>query len=209
MHLGKSSKFTIFFLDCKDFAMLSSVFFCSWWKGCSNYTALLLLVLWYLSGGGVDFLFTHCSSITTFHLCKNTLFYSNFSTYDSFTSGDISSIPSSPQLHTTPVSLYWTLSCCLSYLLSFPFLSHYLSVLISKRFNLCSISLILPIVLFNVSFNPSDFFFKFSLKYGWYAAFQVYTKMIQIYMHIYFFLFRFFSIKDYYKVLNTVPCAMQ
>ena len=33
--------------------------------------------------------------------------------------------------------------------------------------------------------------------------------MIQIYMHIYFFLFRFFSIKDYYKVLNTVPCAMQ
>ena len=73
----------------------------------------------------------------------------------------IPSVPSSPQLHTTPVSLYWTLSCCLSYLLSFPFLSHYLSVLISKRFNLCSISLIPPIVLFNVSFNPSDFFLSF------------------------------------------------
>ena len=41
--------------------------------------------------------------------------------------------------------------------------------------------------------------------------FQLYNKMIQLYVciYIYVFLFRFFSIIGYYKILNIVPCAIQ
>ena len=37
--------------------------------------------------------------------------------------------------------------------------------------------------------------------------FQVYSKVIVI--RIYIFFFRFFSITNYYKILNLVPCAIQ
>ena len=39
--------------------------------------------------------------------------------------------------------------------------------------------------------------------------FQVYSKVIQLYMYIYTFFFRFFSLIGYYKILSIVPCAMQ
>ena len=45
--------------------------------------------------------------------------------------------------------------------------------------------------------------------------FQVYSKVIQIYLYIsiylylYLFFFRFFSIIGYYKILNIVSCAIQ
>ena len=35
-----------------------------------------------------------------------------------------------------------------------------------------------------------------------------YTDVIQFYTYIYIFFFRFFSILDYYKILNIVPCAI-
>ena len=38
--------------------------------------------------------------------------------------------------------------------------------------------------------------------------FQVYSKVIQLYIYIYSF-FRFFSIVGYYRILNLVPCATQ
>ena len=45
--------------------------------------------------------------------------------------------------------------------------------------------------------------------------FEVYRKVIQLYIyiyiciHMYIFFFRFFSIIDYYKILNIVSCAVQ
>ena len=39
------------------------------------------------------------------------------------------------------------------------------------------------------------------------CQFQVYSKMIQLYIYIFFF--RSFSIIGYYKILNIVPCAIQ
>ena len=48
--------------------------------------------------------------------------------------------------------------------------------------------------------------------------FQVYSKVIQLYIYLYIiyiykdintFLFRFFSIIGYYKILSIVPCAIQ
>ena len=41
------------------------------------------------------------------------------------------------------------------------------------------------------------------------CQFQVYSKVIQLYIHIYLFFFRFFSHIGYYRVLNRVPCAIQ
>ena len=38
------------------------------------------------------------------------------------------------------------------------------------------------------------------------CAFQVYSKVIQLYVYIFFF--RFFYIIGYYKILNLVPCAV-
>ena len=42
--------------------------------------------------------------------------------------------------------------------------------------------------------------------------FQVYSRVIQLYMYVYIytyiFFFRFFSIIGYYKILNIVPCAI-
>ena len=40
--------------------------------------------------------------------------------------------------------------------------------------------------------------------------FQVYCKVIQlyIYIYIYIFFFRFFSLIGYYKILSVVPCAI-
>ena len=42
--------------------------------------------------------------------------------------------------------------------------------------------------------------------------FQVYSKVIQLYIcvcvYIYIFFFRFFSIIGYYKILNLAPCAI-
>ena len=56
------------------------------------------------------------------------------------------------------------------------------------------------------------FFFFFLLAYIWFTVlcwFQVYSKVNQLYMYIYPLFFRFFSIIDYYKILNIVPCAIQ
>ena len=39
------------------------------------------------------------------------------------------------------------------------------------------------------------------------CQFQVYSRLIQLYIYIFFF--RFFSIIGYYKVLKIVPCAVQ
>ena len=58
------------------------------------------------------------------------------------------------------------------------------------------------------------YFYGFSnlkkVKYTWFTVFQVYSKMIQLYIsyaiHIFF---RFFSITiGYYKILNIVPSAI-
>ena len=37
----------------------------------------------------------------------------------------------------------------------------------------------------------------------------MYGKVIQLYIHIYSFFFRFFSRIGYYRVLSRVPCAIQ
>ena len=39
--------------------------------------------------------------------------------------------------------------------------------------------------------------------------FQVYSKVIQLYIYIYLFFFKFFSHLGYYRILSRVPCAMQ
>ena len=39
--------------------------------------------------------------------------------------------------------------------------------------------------------------------------FQVYSKMVQLYIHIYPLFFRFFSHIGYYRMLSRVPCAIQ
>ena len=59
--------------------------------------------------------------------------------------------------------------------------------------------------------SPTSVFFKYIfLKYSWFTMlywFLLYSKVIQLYMYI--FLFIFFSIIVYYKILNIVPCALQ
>ena len=37
----------------------------------------------------------------------------------------------------------------------------------------------------------------------------MYSKVIQLYMYVYIFFFRVFSIIGYYKILNIVPCAIK
>ena len=41
------------------------------------------------------------------------------------------------------------------------------------------------------------------------VVFQVYRKVMQLYICIHLFFFIFFSIIGYYKILNIVPCAIQ
>ena len=41
------------------------------------------------------------------------------------------------------------------------------------------------------------------------CQFQMYRKVIQLYIYIYLFFFRFFSHICYYKVLSRFPCAVQ
>ena len=41
------------------------------------------------------------------------------------------------------------------------------------------------------------------------CQFQVYSKLIQLYVYIYPFFFRFFSHVGYYRLLSRVPCAVQ
>ena len=41
------------------------------------------------------------------------------------------------------------------------------------------------------------------------CQFQAYNKVIQSYIHIYPFFFRFFSHIGYYRILSRVPCALQ
>ena len=41
------------------------------------------------------------------------------------------------------------------------------------------------------------------------CQFQVYSKMIQLYIYIYLFFFRFFSFVGYYKILSIFSCAVQ
>ena len=55
-------------------------------------------------------------------------------------------------------------------------------------------------------------FFYFILEYSWYAilfSFQVSSKVIQIYIYTYLFVFKFFSHLRYYGVLSRFPCAIQ
>ena len=39
--------------------------------------------------------------------------------------------------------------------------------------------------------------------------FQVYSKVIQLYVYTYLFFFRFLSPLGYYRILSRVPCAIQ
>ena len=39
------------------------------------------------------------------------------------------------------------------------------------------------------------------------CSFQVYNKVIQLYIYIYIYFFAFFSLIDYYNILNIVLCA--
>ena len=41
----------------------------------------------------------------------------------------------------------------------------------------------------------------------WY--FQVYSKVIQVYIYMYLFFFKFFSHLGYYRVLTRVPCVIR
>jgi len=41
----------------------------------------------------------------------------------------------------------------------------------------------------------------------YFQVLNVLNKVIQFYIYIYIFFFRFFSITDYYNILNTVPCT--
>ena len=41
------------------------------------------------------------------------------------------------------------------------------------------------------------------------CSFQVYSKVIQLYVYIYPFFFRFFSHMGYYRILSRVPCAIR
>ena len=54
------------------------------------------------------------------------------------------------------------------------------------------------------------YFFK--LRYSLFTIlyqFQVYSKLIQLYIYMYLFFFRFFSHRGHYRVLSRVPCAIQ
>ena len=42
-----------------------------------------------------------------------------------------------------------------------------------------------------------------------YTYILIYNLKINTYTHIYLFVFRFFSIISYYKILDIVPCAIQ
>ena len=55
------------------------------------------------------------------------------------------------------------------------------------------------------------FFFSILLEYSWYTmlcSFQVYSKVIQLYINIYI-PFQILFNKGYYKILNIVPCALE
>ena len=55
-------------------------------------------------------------------------------------------------------------------------------------------------------------FFKVLLKYSWFTrswTFQLYNKVIQLYMYTHLFSFRFFSHRDHHRILGRVPCALQ
>ena len=41
------------------------------------------------------------------------------------------------------------------------------------------------------------------------CSFQVYSKVIQLYINIYLFFFSFFSHIGYYSIESRVPCAIQ
>ena len=51
------------------------------------------------------------------------------------------------------------------------------------------------------------YFFIYLPKYSWFKmySFLVYSKVICLYIHIYIFFFRFFSLICYYKILSWVP----
>ena len=41
------------------------------------------------------------------------------------------------------------------------------------------------------------------------SQFQVYSKVVQLYIYMYLFFFKFFSHLGYYRILTRVPCAIQ
>ena len=61
----------------------------------------------------------------------------------------------------------------------------------------------------------SGFIFPFfKLRYSWFTVmccFQMYIKVIiYIYIYIYmYFFFQIFSVRNYYKILSIVPCAIE
>ena len=65
--------------------------------------------------------------------------------------------------------------------------------------------------IFTDSFDWNILIFKkFLLKYSWFTMlcwFQVYCKVIQLYIYIYIYIF--FSIMVYHRILNIVSCALQ
>ena len=67
--------------------------------------------------------------------------------------------------------------------------------------------------LFCTKLDASVHFFKFSFYTGIQlinsVVFQVYSKVIQLYIYKYLFFFNFFSYLGYYRILSSIPCALQ
>ena len=80
-----------------------------------------------------------------------------------------------------------------------------------------TIRLIFPSVMktglgFICPFVLTCFYKKFLLEYSWLTmlcSFLMYSRVNQLYIHIYPLFFRFFSCIGHYRVLSTVACAMQ
>ena len=54
--------------------------------------------------------------------------------------------------------------------------------------------------------------FYFVLEYSWWTlwcAFQMYSKVIQLYIYVYLFFFKFFSHLGCYIILCRIPCVIQ
>ena len=57
--------------------------------------------------------------------------------------------------------------------------------------------------------------FYFKLQFDWFNSvvltpvFQVYNRVIQLYIYMYLIFFKFILHLGYYKLLSRIPCAMQ
>ena len=116
--------------------------------------------------------------------------------------------------------LQWVLllcSICLSLLLSpFAFFCHHLKVL---NYSLCSFDVDSSAQASlsgrrwcRTPLSLNYFLILILLEYSWFTMlylFQVYSKVLQLYIYIYSFFFRFFSHIGYHRILSRIPCAIQ